>query len=112
MYFQTRKDKSFSDNFFIIAFHWASKNYFKKVRKKVDAHRNVQVHFCVVGRKSAGATLCSHKCGIIYTRFHASIQRSRRFLCGCVIAYLLCETSVEHPTSFVEASQKRRNSKS
>ena len=25
---------------------------------------------------------------------------------GCVIVYLLCERSVEHPTSFVEASQK------
>ena len=25
---------------------------------------------------------------------------------GKVIVYLLCETSVEHPTSFVEASQK------
>ena len=24
------------------------------------------------------------KCGITYTRFHASIQKSRRFLCDCV----------------------------
>ena len=29
-----------------------------------------------------------------------------------VIVYLLCETLVEHPTRFVEASQKRRSSKS
>ena len=27
---------------------------------------------------------CSHKCGIICTRFHASIQKSRRFLCDFV----------------------------
>ena len=29
-----------------------------------------------------------------------------------MIVYLLCDTLVEHPTSFVEASQKRRSSKS
>ena len=29
--------------------------------------------------------LRSHKCGVIYTRFHASIQKSRRFLCDCVM---------------------------
>ena len=34
------------------------------------------------------------------------MQRSKRFLCGYVIVYLLCETSVEHPMSFVDASQK------
>ena len=47
--------------------------------------------------------LRSHNCGIIFTRFHASIQKSRRFY---VIVYWLCETLVEHPTSFVETSQK------
>ena len=51
--------------------------------------------------------LRSSKGGNVYTRFHAYIQRSRRFY---VIVYWFCETLVEHPTSFVEASQKRRRS--
>ena len=39
------------------------------------------------------------------------------FLCGrknnaCVIVYLLCETSVEHPTSFVEPSETSEAQKS
>ena len=28
---------------------------------------------------------CSHKCGLIYTHFNASIQKSKRLLCDCVL---------------------------
>ena len=43
---------------------------------------------------------------------HAFMHLFKRADCFYVIVYLLCETLVEHPTSFVEASQKKRSSKS
>ena len=55
---------------------------------------------------------CSHKIwNYLYTLSYI-YSKEQTVLYVYMIVYPLCETLVEHPTSFVEASQKERNSKS
>ena len=53
---------------------------------------------------------CSHKKWNYLHTFSCIYSTELTVLCGYMIVYPLCETSVEHPTTFVEASQKRRSS--
>ena len=68
----------------------------------------MQVDFTV-----ASQFLCLRKCGFLYTRFLTFM------LISTMVFYVVKNNGIsvmrdgdEHPTSFVEASQKRRSSKS
>ena len=110
----------------IFQFHIALsvKNFFFKEVKKVDGHRNVQVKYYSL--RSAGGDFsvsiirkkCRCKIFVVISEKNYFTEYERGYVCITVHRYvirkyyLLCETLVEHPTSFVEASQKRRSSKS
>ena len=53
------------------------------------------------------STPCSHKMWNYLHTFPYIYSKEQTVLCGYVTVYPLCGKSVDHPTSFVEASKKK-----